>query len=222
MLSLAAHAGEAGRALLREAVSHPNPEVAAIAVHGLVGEEETTPQQVVVWLEHPSPLVRLCVALPAARRFGPDTPEPAVDVLLAALHADPGLQASYGSLPFVDGRLRGAVAIALSNVRSPRAFAAAPTLAVDLDRLDLFTLDAVTQGLLALCFGDGTGPFAPAFLQVLEALGRSRQLRSFGNFDDTARRWNLPTQPDELSALVTRLRVTPDPEAALRARMIGE
>lgn len=222
VLTLAAHAGEPGRAQLVAAVHHPDPAVAAIAVHGLAGRRDTTESDVRTWIGHPDPLVQLAVAVRAAQRFGPDTPEPAVDVLLAALHPPDGLEARYRGLPFVDGRLIGAVAIALANVRTPRAMAAAPVLAADLDRLDLFTLDTLTNGLLALCFGDGTGPFAPDFLDVLDRLGSSGQLRNFANFTGTARRWNLPSSVDGIRALAADLRATPDPERALRTRMSGD
>ncbi len=212
-LALAARAGTQGTALLQKAATHDRWLTAATAVHGLLGQDDLTAETAGPWLEHPDPIVRFCAAIATARRLGPASPARTSVVLGAAIDQETELAPRFAQLPFVKGRLLAYAALNLGNVRDEAAMARAMELAGRLNDLDLFTLDSVTAGLLNLCFGDGTPPYAPGFVDVLAALASCGRLEGFANFSQTSARFGLPGQLAGYRALVEVLRGATDPTA---------
>jgi hypothetical protein len=214
-LALAARAGQAGEALLERAARLDDSITAATAVHGLLDRqgEALTPEQASPWLAHPDPIVRVCAAIATARHLQARAPAATSAVLCAALDQVGELSPRFSELPFVKGTLLSYLALALGHVRDDAAMGRAVDLAARFNHVDLFTLDLVSFGALRLCFGDGTPPFAPGFIEVLAAIAGCGRLEGFANFSESAAHFGLPTRGSEYRALVETLRAAPDPTA---------
>lgn len=212
-LALASRAGTHGQALLERAARDGDWLTTATAVHGLLDSrgEALTAELALTWLEHDDAIVRVCAALATARHLGTTSPPRTSAVLCEALDHESDLAGRFARLPFVEGRLLAHATLALAQVRDDAAMARAVGLAGRLNDLDLFTLDSVSFGLLRLCFGDGTPPFAPGFIDVLAAIASCRRLEGYCNFSESSQHFGLPSRALAYRALVDTLRGAADP-----------
>jgi hypothetical protein len=185
------------------------------------------PAQLAPVLRDPDPLVRAAAAIAIGCRKGPSAPPETVPAIAEAIRDFRALQPRFAELPYTAGHILGYLALAAGSIRSPEARALIGPLCAVIDEVDGVSATSLGQGLCALAFGRGERPFAPRFIDVLDALARSRQFWAFNvNAGEVLDRWNLREGIGDharagLAALVAELRAAPDPEAMLHARMHG-
>jgi antitoxin component YwqK of YwqJK toxin-antitoxin module len=200
----------------------PDASLRAMASHAGVQNGSLTADDGTALLGDPAPVVRAVTAFALARRFGPGSPPVVVDRLAELVERWEDVNPEFRALPIVQEHLLSHVALALGVIRSPAAFALAPALCRTIDSLDGMSASSCGHGLLALAFGRCQRPFMPGFLDVLEALSRSTAFYTFNvDASQSLAKFGIGTgmAPDQLVALVARLRAEPDPEATLHAIM---
>ncbi len=210
VLALAEYVGDAGRAFLLEAANTGDPEMQAIAAHTALARSDWAAAEAEALLEHDRALVRCCAAVSVARH-GDQAPGATVDVLVESLEAIDQLAPRFDRLPFATGPLVVYVALGLGNICTQRAQAEVKTLLQHVDGVPIDTLPALYRALFALCFRNGTRPFADDFIDVLDYVSKDSRLDGFVNFFDVSDRWSLPRDRRAYREMVDALRASDDP-----------
>jgi hypothetical protein len=224
LLTIARCAGAAAAANLAE-VARRNfePALRAGAAAALAVMPSVDPAILLGCVHDHDPLVRAAAAIALARALGPAAPGDVGPALVEAVRTWQALAPRWAALPHAELHLLAALALAVGLSRSREAFALAPTLALTLDVVDGASATAHGEGLLALALGRGRPPFAPRFVELLDAVVRAT---TFWQAADAARAvlaaWNLPGDRDGLRALAAALHASPTPEADLVARMFPD
>jgi hypothetical protein len=168
-------------------------------------------------------LVRATTAIALGLHKGSEAPREAVHGLDDALRGWRDYAKRYAELPFADGHVLAQVALAAGAIRTTDARSLAHQLCAALDEVDPRSAIGFGRGLLTLSFGpegNPVRPYAKRFVEVLETLARSRvfwhQEQAASELLD---RWRLPANRIGLLTLVTELRASGEPEAALATRM---
>jgi hypothetical protein len=225
ILVLAKLAPDAAAMVAEVARRDPDPAMRACAVDSASQVRGGDAAQLAPVLGDPDPLVRAAAAIALGCRRGPAAPPETVPAIAEAIRDFRALAPRFAALPYTDGHLLAYLALAAGAICSPEARELIRPLCALIDELDGVSATTFGQGLCALAFGRGERPFAPQFLDVLDTLARSRQFWAFNvNAGEVLDRWNLRTGIGDdartaLAALIAELRVAPDPEAVLHARM---
>jgi hypothetical protein len=203
----------------------PDPAMRACAVDSASQARGGDAADLAPVLRDPDPLVRAAAAIAIGCRRGPSAPPETVPAIAEAIRDFRALAPRFADLPYAGGHLLAELALAAGSIGSPEARELVGTLCALIDEVDGVSATAFGQGLCALAFGRGERPFAPRFVDVLDALARSRQFWAFdAGAGEVLDRWNLRDGLGDaarggLAALVAELRASPDPEALLHARM---
>jgi hypothetical protein len=222
ILAIAKLAPDARASVLAVARGDADPAMRACAVDSLVTSDSDV-AGVLPALADRDLLVRAAAAIAIACAKGPAAPREIVHALGDTIRGWRDIAPRFAELPFVDGHLLAYLALAAGSIRTPDARSLAHHLYPLIDETDARSAVTFGQGLLALAFGDGDRPFAKRFVEILDALARSKR---FWTFDVNARevldRWNLPRSAREVAALVAELQVAGDPESVMHERMHGD
>ncbi|MEO8845722.1 MAG: hypothetical protein ABI591_09595 [Kofleriaceae bacterium] len=169
-------------------------------------------------------LVRATTAIALGLHRGPEATREAVHGLDDALRGWRDYAKRYAELPFADGHVLAQVALAAGAIRTPDARSLTHQLCAVLDEVDGLSALTFARGLLALAFGPEGGsyerPYAKRFVEVLEALARSK---AFWTHEaaacDVLERWHLPKNRIAIIAIVTELRSSGDAEVVMAAKL---
>jgi hypothetical protein len=220
ILVIAKFAPEAKPDVLALARTDPDAGMRACAVDSLTSMPDYDVADVVPALRDPDPLVRTATAIAIACTRGPETPAEVAPVIADGLRTWREISSRFGDLPYTDGHIVAYLALAAGSMRSLETRALAAPLCAAIDEVDGISATMLGQGLCALAFGSGDLPFAPGFVDILDTLAHSRKFWVFNvNASEILRKWNLPSDPEPLAALVTDLRSSADPESLMYGRM---
>jgi antitoxin component YwqK of YwqJK toxin-antitoxin module len=220
IFALAKLVPEAKSDLIEVARHDPDPATRACALESLASSSGCPLADVMPGLSDRDALVRATTAIAIARAHGPEAPREVVAGLREAVYGFREIAARWSALPFADGHVLAAVALAAGAVRSPDARSLAQALCERLGEVDDRSAVLYGQGLLALALGRGERPFAKRFVEVLDTLAHAPSfwVRE-AEAQEVLARWQLPRSPDELAALLAQLAEQRDPEAWLYARI---
>jgi hypothetical protein len=219
ILVIAKLAPEARASVIDVARNDADPAMRACAVDSLASGEYDV-ADVLPALTDRDLLVRAAAAIAIGCTKGPEAPRDAVSALGDAVRGWRDLAPRFGELPYTDGHVLAYLALATGSIRTPDARSLAQPLYGAIDEVDARSAITYGQGLLALALGDGKPPFAKRFVEILDAIARSKKFWVFNvNAHEVLDRWNLPREPEELAALVAGLEAAGDPESVMRQRM---
>ena len=219
ILVIAKLAPEARKSVLEVARGDADAAMRACAVDSLVTRDGPI-EDVVPALGDRDLLVRAAAAVAIACAKGPATPREVVHALGDAIRNWREIAPRFGELPYTDGHLLAYLALAAGSIRTPDARSLAHHLHPLIDEVDSRSAITFGQGLLGLAFGDGQRPFAKRFVEILDALARSKKFWVFDvNAHEIVDGWNLPREPRELAALVAELQAAGEPESVMHAIM---
>ena len=219
ILVIAKFAPEAKADLRALAGTADDPALRACAIDSITDMDYDL-AEVATYLADPDPLVRAATAIAIGCTRGPESPPEVARVLAESLRGWNELAGPWARLPYADSHLLAYLALAAGSIRSAEVFELAAPLCASIDEVDGMSAASYGQGLCALALGRGDRPFAPAFLEILEALQRSKRFWTFNvNAAEILRKWALPASPEPLAALIAELRASSDPEARLHAVM---
>ncbi len=185
----------------------------------------------------PAPLVRLLAAVGLVRAAG-DAHDAAVATLIAAVH-DPDSVPGYDDLPCGERDLPGDIGYVLRSLPPALGRRALPALCAALGRAEDFGTMGIVEALLAFTFGEpspepheddpedmseqpASFTLDPAALSseqrmALTAMATSHELWTIGNLFFVLRSYGIPTQRNELAALLG-LPIVRDEAAELAAQ----
>jgi hypothetical protein len=220
ILVLAKFAPEAGANVIEVARNDADPGMRACAIDSLTAMKSYSLDDVTPCLVDKDPLVRAATAIAVGLSKGPDAPREVVAALREAVHGYKEIATRWRELPYTDGHLLAYLSLATGSVRSPDARSLAQALCEHIDEVDGRSAVTYGQGLLALAFGRGELPFAKRFVEILDALVKSKQFWVFNvNAHEVLEKWHLPDSHDALVRLITELKTQADPEAWLHAKL---
>jgi hypothetical protein len=221
ILALAKHATAARASVLEVARADADPAMRACAIDSMVSRDGRI-DDVLPALHDRDLLVRAAAAIAISCAKGPDSPREVIHALGDAARGWRDLAARFGTLPYVDGHILAHLALAAGSIGTPDARSLAHHLYPYIDETDARSAVTCGQGLLALAFGDGRRPFAKRFVEILDALARSKKFWTFNvNAHEVVDRWNLPREAREVAALVAELQAAGDPESFMHQSMHG-
>ncbi len=206
--------------IIEVARTDADPAIRACAIDSLTSLDGYNVAEVTPCLADKDALVRAAAAIAIALSKGPEAPREVVATVREAVHGFKDLAARWRELPYADGHVLGYLALAAGAVRSADARSLVQALCERIDEVDGRSAVMYGQGLLALAFGRGELPFAKRFIEILDALARSKQFWMLeANAHEVLAKWSLPTSRDALVKLVAEVKVKPSPESWLYDKM---
>jgi len=222
ILVIAKLAPEARPSVLDVARRDSDPAMRSCAIDSLVTPDEPS-TDLVPALTDRDLLVRAAAAIAFGCARGPAAPREVITALADTLRHWRDIAPRFAELPYVDGHLLAYCALAAGTIGTPDARSLAHHLYPSIDEVDARSAITFGQGLLALAFGRGERPFAKRFVEILDAIARSKKFWTFDvNAHEVLDRWNLPHGPKEVATLVAVLQAAGDPESVMHQRMHGD
>jgi len=220
ILALAKFAPHAKADVAELARKAPDPAMRACAIDSLVALPGFEAGDAMPSLLDKDPLVRAATAIALGLTLGPAAPREAVHMLDEAIRNWRDLAKRFAELPYTDSHVLAYIALAAGSIRTPDARSLTPQLCAPLDEVDGRSAISYGEGLLALAFGTGDRPYAKRFIEILDALAKSKQFWVFDvNAAEVVQKWHLPRTRLAIAALVTELRGSSDPEAVMHGKM---
>jgi hypothetical protein len=167
-------------------------------------------------------LVRATTAIALGLHRKRDAPREAVHGLDDALRNWRDTAKRYAELPFADAHVLAQIALAAGEIRTPDARSLTHQLCAVLDDVDGRSALVFARGLLGLAFGEAPfeRPYAKRFIEVLEALARSRVFFTHeAGAVEVLERWRLPRGRIAILGLVAELRGSADAEALMATKL---
>ena len=206
----------------------------AFALGRLQGAPGPDPRLLALHAEDPAPLVRLLAAVGVVRGAGATVPDAVIATLIAAIN-DPDGVPGYDELPCGERDLAGDIGHVLQNLPPALGRRALPALCAALRRAEDFGTMGLVEAMLAFTFGEADEDVsedmseapAPALLDpstldadqrlVLTTMAETHELWTIGNLFFVLRGHGIPTQREQLAALLG-LELVRDEAAELAAQ----